>query len=241
MQAPAAGGLRRLLGEFNDRIAYLWKLYDSIAKEKNPSTFYFANGGIRSPADLARLGEICEWFQGDNQGRGGDDTPIWRCTLQGRVCSAIQDGKMATNVTAAWSTGAHRWRNVGKSPQEAQMWLDETLASGMIPDYHIVGGEHGMGEDRRGLEPPRKYFDWTAKHDPHFVNKRTIANVGVVMGQRTHLFYKTPRGTHARVPGWRVSRPHRGPIPFRFRPRRQTGAGRPREETPHSYCRIPPY
>jgi hypothetical protein len=97
-------------------------------------------------------------------------------------------------VTAAWSTGRPRWRNVYKSPQEEQMWFDETLASGMVPYHHIIGGENGMGEDRRWLEPAHKYFDWMAKHDSHFTNKRSIANIGVVMGQRTNLFYKPPRG-----------------------------------------------
>jgi hypothetical protein len=97
-------------------------------------------------------------------------------------------------VTAAWSTGTPRWRNVYKSPQEEQMWFDETLASGMVPYHHIIGGENGIGEDRRWLEPARRYFEWMARHDAHFVNKRTISNIGVVMGQRTHLFYKTPRG-----------------------------------------------
>jgi hypothetical protein len=183
--------------KFNERVIYLWKLYDSIAKEKKPSNFYFANlgGGIRSTANLLQLGEICEWFQCDNQGRGGDDTPIWGCTLQGRVCNAVQKGKMATNVTAAWSTGSPRWRNVYKSPEEQRMWLDETLASGMVPYHHIIGGENGMGEDRRWLEPAHQYFNWMARHDAHFINKRSIANVGVVMGQRTHLFYRPPRGT----------------------------------------------
>jgi hypothetical protein len=181
--------------EFNERTVYLWKLYDSIAKEKHASNFYFANlgGGIGSTADLKQLGALCEWFQCDNQGRGGDDTPIWGCTMQGRVCNAVQEGKMATNVTAAWSTGVPRWRNVHKSTQEAQMWMDETLASGMVPYYHFIGGEKGMGEDRRWLAPGREYFQWTAKHDPHFANKSTIANLGVVMGQRTHLFYRPPR------------------------------------------------
>ncbi len=74
------------------------------------------------------------------------------------------------------------------------MWFDETLASGMVPYHHIIGGENGMGEDRRWLEPAHKYFNWMARHDAHFVNKRSIANIGVVMGQRTHLFYKPPRG-----------------------------------------------
>jgi hypothetical protein len=185
--------------KFNERTVYLWKLYDSIAKEK-PANFYFANlgGGIRCSADLVKLGEMCEWFQCDNQGRGGDDTPIWGCALQGRVCNAVQNGKMATNVTGAWSTGTPRWRNVYKSQQEEQMWFDETLASGMAPYHHLIGGEKGMGEDRRWLEPARKYFQWMARHDVHFMNKRPIANIAVVMGQRTQLFYKPPRGAAMR-------------------------------------------
>ncbi len=183
--------------KFNERTIHLWKLYDSIAKEKHPSNFFFANlgGGIRSTANLVELGKICEWFQCDNQGRGGDDTPIWGCALQGRVCRAVQSGKMATNVTGAWSTGAVRWRNVHKSPQEARMWMNETLASGLVPYHHIVGGETGLGEDRRGLEPARQYFNWMAKHDRHFINKRSIASIGVVMGQRTHIFHTPPRGS----------------------------------------------
>jgi hypothetical protein len=195
---PPAGSME-YWDKYNERTVYLWKLYDSIAKEK-PANFYFANlgGGIRCSADLVKLGDMCEWFQCDNQGRGGDDTPIWGCALQGRVCNAVQKGKMATNVTGAWSTGTPRWRNVYKSPQEEQMWFDETLASGMVPYHHLIGGETGMGEDRRWLEPARKYFQWMARHDVHFINKRPIANLGVVMGQRTHLFYKPPRGAAMR-------------------------------------------
>jgi hypothetical protein len=181
---------------FNGRVEFLWKFYDSLVKQKNSSSIYFANmgGGARASLNLDRFGKICDWFQGDNQGRGGEDAPVWLCSLQGRVCQAIQEGKAAANVTGAWSTGPIRWRNVGKSPQEAEMWLSETSASGMIPYWHLVSGEKGMGEDRRELETPKKFFAWTARHDPHFVNKRTIANVGVVMGQRTHLFYKAQPG-----------------------------------------------
>jgi hypothetical protein len=141
---------------------------------------------------LKLLGDKTYWFNCDNQGRGGDDTPIWGCTLQGRVCSAVMKGRTSTNVTAAWSTGAIRWRNASKSPQEAQMWMNETVASGMVPWYHFIGGQNGLGEDRRWHEPGRQYFNWLARHDQHFTNKRPVANLGVIMGQRTHLFYKTP-------------------------------------------------
>ncbi len=74
------------------------------------------------------------------------------------------------------------------------MWMNETLAAGMVPYHHIIGGEAGLGEDRRLLEPAHQYFNWMARHEPHFVNKRSIAHIGVVMGQRTHLFHTPPRG-----------------------------------------------
>jgi hypothetical protein len=180
--------------KFNDRVLYLWKLYDGLAKEKKAGSFYFANlgGGVHGGPNLARLGEICDWFQADNQGRGGQDEPIWGCTLQGRVCSAVLDGKTAANVVGLWSTGPIRWRESTKSPAEAQMWLAETSASGMTPYVHSIGGEAGLGEDRRFEKIGYDYFAWTAKHDPHFANKGSIANLGVVIGQRTQLFYKTP-------------------------------------------------
>jgi hypothetical protein len=178
--------------KFNDRVEQLWTLYNTAVKLKNAKVFYFANlgGGARSSISLSRFGKVCEWFQGDNQGRGGEASPVWLVTVQGRVCQAIQEGKMATNVTGAWSTGPIRWRNVMKPYSEIQMWLSETSASGMVPYYHIVGNEKGNGEDKREIDAPLEYFAWTAKHDPHFVNKRTIANIGMVIGQSTHLFYK---------------------------------------------------
>jgi hypothetical protein len=182
---------------FNERTIVLWKLYDGIAKEKRASNFYFGNlgGGIRATPNLSELGKICNWFQCDNQGRGGDDAPIWGCALQGRAAHAVQAGKMVTNVTGAWSTGAPRWRNVHKSLPEAHMWFNETLASGMVPYHHIIGGETGLGEDRRALEPAHRYFTWMTRHEPHFINTRSIAPIGVVMGQRTHLFHTPPAGS----------------------------------------------
>ena len=139
----------------------MWKLYDSIAKEKKPANFYFANlgGGIRSTADLVKLGEMCEWFQCDNQGRGGDDTPIWGCAFQGRVCSAVQKGKMATNVTAGVvhrpAPLAQRLQIAGRKSGcgSTRLW-----PAGMVPYHHIIGGENGMGEDRRWLEPAEQLF-----------------------------------------------------------------------------------
>ena len=92
--------------QFNERVATLWKTYDGIAKEKKADSLFFANmgGGIRATPNLKRLADVCEWFNCDNQGRGGDGAPIWGASQQGRVATAIMKGGTITNVTGAWST-----------------------------------------------------------------------------------------------------------------------------------------
>jgi hypothetical protein len=179
---------------FNERTLYLWKLYDSIAKEKRPENLFIGNlgGAIRCGPNTKELGETAVWFNADNQGRGGEAAPAWGCSLQGRVCNAVMKGRTSTNVTGAWSTGSPRWRNIAKSPAETQMWINQTVASGMVPWFHFIGAEDGLGADRRWQETGLKYFTWLARHDQHFRNKRSIASIGVVMGQRTQMFYKHP-------------------------------------------------
>ena len=179
---------------FNDRVFELWQKYDAIAKEKKPDSFFFANlgGNVRCGPNLQRLGGIVQWFQADNQGRNFATPSIWECSLQGRVCNAIMDGKFATNVTGAYSTGAITWRNGSKNPDETRIWLSETLASGMVPYLHFVGSEDGFCEDRRWQKTGADYFQWTAKHDRHLASRRSIANIGVVMGQSTQLLYPGP-------------------------------------------------
>jgi hypothetical protein len=180
---------------FTERIAGLWATYDKIAKEKGPDNLFFANlgGGLRATPNLRRLANVCEWFNCDNQGRGGEGAPIWGASQQGRVASAVMKGRSITNVTGAWSTcGAVRWRNVAKSRAEAEIWMDQTVASGMTVWYHWVGGQKGLGEDRRWQENGRRYMDWLSRHELHFERRRALANVGVVMGQSSHLFYTPP-------------------------------------------------
>jgi hypothetical protein len=182
---------------FNDRLLELWQKYDAIAKQKKPDSFFFANlgGNVHAGPNLDRLAKTAAWFQGDNQGRTSDDPAVWGCALQGRVCNAVMDGKFATNITAAYSTGSVRWRNASKNPAEAKMWMNETVASGLALYYHFIGSEAGLGEDRRWHKVGADYFQWAAKHDAHLRPRRSLANIGVVMGQSTQLLYPGPGST----------------------------------------------
>jgi hypothetical protein len=186
---------------FTGRVLELWQKYDAIAKEKKADSFFFANSGgnVRGGPNLDRLSKVAAWFQADNQGRTYDDAAIWGCSLQGRVCNAVLDGKVAANVTAAYSTGTPGWRNVSKNTSEANMWLNETLASGMVPYFHFVGAESGFVEDRRWEKVGADYFRWTAGHDAHLTTRRSIANIGVVIGQSTQLLYPGPASAPSRA------------------------------------------
>jgi Hypothetical glycosyl hydrolase 6/Beta-galactosidase trimerisation domain len=179
---------------FNDRLVELWQKYDAIAKEKKPDSFFFANlgGNVHAGPNLDRLGKISQWFQGDNQGRTYDDPAIWGCSLQARVCNSVMDGKFAANITAAYSTGTVHWRNGSKSPEEIRMWMNETLAGGLSLYSHFIGSEAGFDEDRRWQKVSADYFRWAAKYDAHLEPRRSLANIGVVMGQSTQLLYKGP-------------------------------------------------
>src|SRR6201996_3477647 len=186
---------------FTDRVLSLWQTYDAIAKEKRPESFFFANSGgnVRGGPNLDRLGKTTAWFQADNQGRTYEEPAIWGCSLQGRVCNAVLDGKVAANVTAAYSTGQPGWRNVSKSAPETKMWLNQSLASGMLPYLHFVGDESGFGEDKRWQAVGEEFFRWTAPHDAHLTPRRTVANLGVVIGQSTQLLYPGPSSARSRT------------------------------------------
>src|SRR5205085_11304032 len=71
------------------------------------------------------------------------------------------------------------------------------VASGMALYYHFIGSENGFTEDHRWQKVGSDYFHWAAKHDAHLKTRRSIANIGVVMGQSTQLFYKGPEAAHS--------------------------------------------
>lgn len=186
-------GSREYRERFMQRAIEIWDLYDRIAKEKSPDNIFFGNlgGGYRTGLDLLTLARHCEWFNADNQGRTSP-SPGWGASQQGRVAYSVMKGKTVTNVTGAWSTGSPMWRNAAKSPAEAEMWMAQTAASGMAIWYHWLGAQTGLGEDRRWQETGRRFLQWHAQNNRHFLNVRSIADIGVVMGQRTQTYYRVP-------------------------------------------------
>jgi hypothetical protein len=154
------------------RVLEVWKVWDGAAREKKPDSVYAGSleGGIRSTTDLRRVASVAAWFPAGQQGRGGE-TPIWDCAQQGRVAQSVMKGRTVTNVIGSDA----------KAPA-ATMRLAQTTASGMAPCLGMAGAAS------------RDFFQWIAKNEPHFVNRKPLANLGVVFSQRLNTLYAPPGG-----------------------------------------------
>jgi len=176
-----------------DRTLAIWKMWDDVAKQKKPDSVYVGNlgGGIRTVIDLGKIAGIAGWFNADHQGRSGA-TPIWDCAQQGRVAQSVMNGRTITNVTGSYANSSPLWRHTSKAPEEMTMWMAQTTARGMTPWFHWLGG---APEDTRWTETGRKFYQWIAVNEKHFVNEKSVANLGVVFSEQTNAFYKAPGGT----------------------------------------------
>ena len=191
-ESPLPQVLRRLHGPRRSRSGNSGTRWRRKARR---DSVYVGNlgGGIRTVKDMWRIGQTAGWFNADHQGRSGN-TPIWDCSLQGRVAAAMMKGRTATNVTGAYANTQPLWRHTSKSPAEATLWMAQTTASGMVPWYHWLGASP---EDTRWRETGHAFFRWLADNEPHFRNRRSIADVAVLYPQRTIAFYRSGSGPDA--------------------------------------------
>jgi hypothetical protein len=184
-EGPLEG--QALYERYMDRVLGIGSVFNEVAKTKRADCIYNINvgGSIHAVQSLVKIGSVADWLTTDHQERGGN-TPVWNCAQQGRVAYAAMKGRPVTNVVGSKSGP---WRHSTKSPPETTMWLAQTTASGMIPWYVWLGSEL---PDRRWRETGREFYQWIDKNRAHFVNRRSMASLGVVMSQRANGLYRSP-------------------------------------------------
>ena len=177
---------RRYCAVHMDRVLEVWKLWNDVAREKNPDSLYVGNlgGGIDTVKSVKKLAEVAGWFNADHQGRWGVE-PIWACAQQGRVARSVMKGRTVTNITGAYALGRPNWRHTARSSAEMRMWMAQTTASGMVPWFHWLGGSP---EDNRWRNTGRDFFAWHAENEAHFRNRHSLADMAVVYPQSTIAF-----------------------------------------------------
>ena len=184
-------GKAQFLEAYQDRVMELCRQLDAVSREGRRDRVYNLNiaGGIHAVQSIRKLAEIGSWITADHQGRSGD-TPIWDCAQQGRVAYSTMGGKPVTNVVTG---NAGTWRHSSRGDKEITLWLAQTTASGMVPWYVWLGSQP---QDNRWRETGRKYYEWLARHEEHFFNRRPVSNLGVVFSQRLNHLYRVPSATN---------------------------------------------
>ncbi|MEZ0243731.1 MAG: alpha-amylase family protein [Sphingomonas sp.] len=184
---------------FLKRAVELWRGYEAQVAKAGPGLIFTGNlgGGFRGGnLDLSALAETAPWFMADNQGRGHVGAPAWDASQQTRIGKAIVGDRPVTNITAAYEiAGDIRWRNVTGNRAEVLSRMHQTLAAGGVVHYHWLGFQQGFEEDRRWQKVGRDLLSWQAANDKHFHNVRSIANVALVVSQRSNRLYQAPPGT----------------------------------------------
>ncbi len=192
---------RKYYKVYMDRIVEIWKLWDSIAKEKNPESIYFGDlggAGLQMMKDLKPIGDIASWYAGDHQGRGGANIPIWECAAQGRIAQSVMGGKTVTNIDGAYSDSQPKWRHVSAPAAEINLWMAQVAACGMVPWHHWLGGSP---EDNRWREPAKAFYGWLAKNEEHFRNRKSMAEIAVLYPQSTIAFYRSEGASERKLNG----------------------------------------
>jgi len=184
---PHSPVFRKYYEVYMDRIAEVWNLWDDAIRKTDAKSGYVGNlgGGIRTIKNVKRLSDLTACFYADYQGRS-TDSPIWLCAQQGRIASCAAPKRTAVNAVGGYDTGTPGWRHSSKTEEETTLWMAQDTASGMVPCFHWLGGQP---EDTRWRETGRKYFQWIARHEEHFRNRESIANVAVLYPQSTISFY----------------------------------------------------
>lgn len=189
---------------YQKRAVELWNSYASLCARHDPKLIFSGNlgGGFKGGnLDLSELTANAPWFQADNQGRGRIGEPAWDSSQQTRIARAIIGDRPVTNITAAYEiAGDIRYRNVSGNPAEVRSRIFQTIAAGGSVHYHWLGFYQGFVEDRRWQKVGRDILPWMAANDRHLHNLRSIANVALVVSQRSNRLYQPPAGTNALDP-----------------------------------------
>ncbi len=194
------------------------------------------SGQSRSFRDYKEICARTEIIMLDHQSRS-DSEGFQHNAQTGKLIHGLLGwDKLIPESMAMYQMGRATFRLASKPEPEARMWMLAGFAGGIQPWWHHIGAYH---EDRRMYRTAEPILRWHKANEQYLVNRRPVANVGVVWSQRNTDFYG--RDNRRRAGGPAVARLHAGadpgPHPLSAGARRPHRAGRG-PTSPCSSCRT---
>lgn len=99
--------------------------------------------------------------------------------------------KVIPESMAMYHLTENNFRHAAKPEPEVRMWMLAGFAGGVQPWWHHVGGDQ---HDRRMFKTPEPIMRWHEANEEYLLNRRPIANVGLVWSQRNMDFFGRDEG-----------------------------------------------
>jgi hypothetical protein len=144
------------------------------------------SGQSRSFRDYKEICARTEIVMLDHQSRS-DSEGFQHNALTGKLIHGLLGwDKLIPESMPMYQMGRSTFRLASKPEPEARMWMLAGFAGGIQPWWHHVSAYH---EDRRMYRTAEPILRWHKANEQYLVNRRPIANVGVVWSQRNTDFY----------------------------------------------------
>jgi hypothetical protein len=179
------------------RLFDLWQTWDRAVRAINPDSCVIPNtGGVGSPLNMKKVGELAAMLVADRQARRGLMAP-WAIGLSAKEYRATLGKKPAVGMFSVGVEEPYRWKDSVQNGAEIQLWAADLIANGMRPWFIKFGA---VLRDERWLKPVEEIFVRHARWEKYLRNERPLARVGVVCSQQTARFVGGRTEDH--VHGW---------------------------------------
>lgn len=176
-----------------DRRIEIWELNNRTTKAAGgpDCTWSGMNSGSMSGQsqsfrDYKEIAKRADILMLDEQSRTDAGGFQHNSELGKRVHGLLGWDKLAPESMALYQHVRPWFRLSSKPAAESRLWMVSGIAGGIQPWWHMISAYH---EDRRMYHTPEPIFNWYKTNEAYLINRKPVANIGVVWSQLNIDFY----------------------------------------------------
>lgn len=176
-----------------DRRLEIWDLNNQTTKAVGGANCIWSgmnsgsiSGQSRSFRDYKEIAKRADIIMLDDQARSNAGGFQHNSDIGNLVHGLLGWDKLLPESMAMYQAGTPSFRLTSKPAPEARMWMIDGIAGGIQPWWHMVAAYH---EDRRMYHTAQPILAWHKANEAYLINRKPVANVGVVWSQQNTDFY----------------------------------------------------
>ena len=176
-----------------DRRLEIWDLNNRITKAAGGPNCIWSGmnsgsigGQSNSFRDYKEIAKRAEIIMLDDQSRSNEGGFQHNGDIGKLLHGLMGWEKLAPESMALYQHIKPWFRLASKPTAESRMWMINGIAGGIQPWWHMVAAYH---EDRRMYHTAQTVFNWHKINEAYLMNRKPVANVGVVWSQENTDFY----------------------------------------------------